>query len=248
MKRKLLFVLCVLCLAIPVMAQKTKAKRGPRTGGSFGSKLDRKHAKYFVSMGAGMGTSWWNSSLGNTEVYDQNGGVISSGDLRFKAKNKLDQYYLDVSFPISRIRFGIGINFEYNYLDKLKVLRSTGDQYILYIESFRFDKFYLLGEFPFNPESDSPWGLSAKMHMGWYGLSYVDHFNFFGEEALAKTYFVTLGGLVDYKLYPHTYLFLFPNFEFKYFDNSKEENPADIHHKILTGTITAGIRIDVSKE
>jgi hypothetical protein len=246
--RKLVLIFCLFFLAAPVLAQKSKAKRGPRTGGSFGTKLDRKHAKYFVSLGAGMGTSWWNSTLGNTEVYDQTGSIISSGDLRFKAKNKLDQYYLDVCFPISKLRFGIGINFEYNYIDKLKVLRSTGDQYILYSESFRFDKFYMLLEMPFNPQSESPLSLNAKMHLGWYGVSYVDHFNFFGEEALAKTYFATLGGLIDYKLYPHTYIFLFPNFEFKYFDNSKEENPADIRHKILTGTISLGIRIDVSKE
>ncbi len=242
----LLLLFCL--LASPVFSQKSKGRKGPKTGGSFFSKLDRKYAKYFATLGAGRGKSYWNSELGNTLIYDLSGASYSSGNIKFKTEGLYDNYFLEVSMPVSNFRFGIGINFQYHYIDKLELFQATGNKVILYSESFRFDKIYLNYEIPFSPRTENPWAFSAKGNIGYFGLSMVDHHNFFGEEALAKTWFFTLGFVPDVKLYPHTYLFLYPHVEYTYFNNSKAENPSEIKHNILQWCISGGIRVDVSKE
>ncbi len=244
-----IFVFCIFGhFSLAQSTNRNKVKQGPRTGGSFFSKLDRKYAKYFVSFGAGRGVAYWNSTLGSTEIYDVSGNVAKSGDLKFKTKSPFDSYYLEVSMPVSRVRLGLGINFEYTYVDKLKILSPLGDYYFVYPETFRYDKFYLTYEIPFNSENEKIWSVNVKGNLGYFGLSYVDHFNYFGEEALAKTWLFSTGLLADVKLYPHTYVFLNPGVEFKYFNNAKVENPSDIIHKIFGFSVTGGIRIDVSKE
>lgn len=229
-------------------AQKTKARKGPKTGGSFFSKLERKYAKYFVCLGAGKGKSYWQSELGNTLIYDLSGASFSSGNIKFRTRGVYDNYFLEASMPVSNFRFGIGINFQYHYIDELTLEQPTGDKMILYSESFRFDKIYLNYEIPFYPKSEYPLNCSLKGNIGYFGLSMVDHENFFGEEALAKTWFFTLGLLPDYKLYPHTYIFLYPHVEYTYFNNAKAENPSEIIHHIFQWCVSGGIRVDLSKE
>ncbi len=245
---RILLLLCIFLLAGPSYAQKSKAKKGPKTGGSFFSKLDRKYAKYFATIGAGKGQASWNSTLGSTTLVDNNGATITSGNLKFKAKNNFDTYYLEVSMPVSNFRLGLGINFDYNYVDKLTILDPRGDYIILYSETFRFDKFYVNYEIPFNARTEKAWSFSVKGNIGYYGLSYVTHDNFFGQEALAKNWFFGLGPLGDIKPYPHTYIFIYPQVEYIYFNNSRLEAPAEVIHKIFRYAITAGIRVDVSKE
>ncbi|MCC7303005.1 MAG: hypothetical protein IT233_10215 [Bacteroidia bacterium] len=242
-------LLLILALSAgPVFAQKTKAKKGPKTGGSFLSKLDRKYAKYFAALGAGKGKSYWNSELGNTLIYDLSGASYASGNIKFRTSGVYDNYFLDVCMPISTFRLGIGINFQYHYIDRLTLEQATGDKIILYSESFRMDKIYVQYEVPFAPKSEHPLACSLKGHIGYFGVSFVDHHNFFGEEALAQTWFFTMGLLPDFKLYPHTYVFLFPHLEFTYFNNSKAENPSEIKHRIFQWNVSAGIRVDISKE
>lgn len=217
--------------------------------GGFFSQQDRKHSKYFVALGFGTGMAYWNSSLGNTDLYDKNGGIIHSGDLNFKAKNSYESMNLDVQFPVGKMRMGLGIQFEHYFLDKLQIDNPFGGKsYLLFDENFRFDKIYAQVEVPFNYSSDRIWTLNFKGSLGYFGLTGVSRQNFFGEEAVADTYYINLGVIADIKLYPHTYFFMHPNIEYKYFHNSRLENPSEIIHKIFSYGILAGIRIDVSKE
>jgi hypothetical protein len=213
-------------------------------------RLERKQEKYFVSAGYGIGTSRWYSNLDNSELYDKFGSVIQSGYIRFKAKNSTQVYDLNVQFPIGKIRLGMGIDFEQYFLDKLEITASPGADahVILFDESFRFEKFFGQVEVPFWPESKSDFSLNFNGRIGYFSYSGVERFNFFGEEALAKTWFTNVGFIADYRFYPHGYLFVHPNFEYKYFKNSPVENPSIIRHNILTGTITFGVRADVSRE
>ena len=248
MTRILILLLVAGLSGTPIFAQKSKGKKGPKTGGSFFSKLERKYAKYYATLGVGRGKSSWNSELGSTLIYDLSGASYASGNLKFKTIGIYDSYYIEASMPVSNFRFGMGINFQYHYIDKLELFMATGNKVILYSESFRFDKIYLNYEIPFNARTEKPWAFSVKGNIGYFGLSYVDHQNFFGEEALAKTWFFTLGIVPDVKLYPHTYLFLYPNVEYTFFDNAKSENPSEIKHNILQWSISGGIRVDMSKE
>lgn len=213
-------------------------------------RLERKQEKYFVGLGYGIGNAYWSSSLDNSQLYDKYGAVIQSGYIRFKARNKTELIDLNVQFPIAKIRVGMGICFEEYYLDKLEITASPGADamVILFDESFRFEKFYGQVEVPFWPESKSDFSLGFNGRIGYFGYSGVERLNFFGEEALAKTFFTNLGLVADYRVYPHVYIYLQPNFEFKYFKNSPVENPSIIRHNIVGYGATGGIRVDVSHE
>lgn len=213
-------------------------------------RLERKQEKYFVGLAYGVGTARWNSNLDNSQLYDKYGAVVQSGYIRFKAKNSTEQYDLTVEFPLAKVRLGMGINFEKYYLDKLEITASPGAdaKVMLFDESFRFEKFFGICEVPFWPESKSDFTLAAQGRLGYFGYSGVERLNFFGEEALAKTYFTNVGFVADYRFYPHAYVYIHPSFEYKYFKNSPVENPSIIRHNIFTGTIVAGIRFDVSRE
>ena len=217
--------------------------------GSIFAQKDRKLAKYFLGISYGPGTAWWHSSMSNSQIYDVNGGIVRSGNINFRAKNSTNTICVEGAVPVGRVRLGIGIDFDYYFLDKLKLTTpNQPDEYVLYPESFRFDKFFASCEIPFNFDSEKAWSVNLRAHVGYFGFSYVDHFSFFGEEALAKTFFGTLGVLTDLKLYPHAYVFFFPKFEYKLYDNNNSENPVQIKHHIFELSCMFGIRIDVSKE
>lgn len=206
--------------------------------------------KYFVTASYGIGSATWYSDIKNSILYDKTGTVLKSGDLKFTAKNPCSIWNMQVSFPVGKVRLGMGISFEEFYLDRI-VLKSgnAGDgTFILFDESFRFDKFYATIEVPFVPETTKDYSFSFTGNLGYYNYTGIERFNFFGEEPLAKMYLANTGLLADYKLFSHTYIFINPNFEFKYFQNNRFESPSDINHKILTYSIAGGIRVDVSKD
>lgn len=249
--RKLLLIFLITASLTPAFAQRKggPGSRGQHSLGSIFAQRDRKHAKYFIGFSYGFGQAWWRSELGGAEIYDQNGGVIKSGNINFHAKNNTNSVCLDGLVPVGKVRLGLGINFDYYFLDKLELIEpNKPGQYVLYPESFRFDKFFGQVEIPFSFESDNFWTLNAMVRLGYFGFSYVDHFSLFGDEALAKTYFGSVGGLVDFKLYPHTYLFVLPNVEYKYYDNNRFENPIQIRHNIFGWNLMFGLRIDASRE
>lgn len=206
--------------------------------------------KYFVSASYGVGSATWYSDIKNSILYDKNGTILKSGDLKFSAKNPCSMWNYQVSFPVRNVRLGMGISFEEFFLDKI-VLKSgnVGDgTFILFDESFRFDKFYATVEVPFFPESTKDYSFSFTGNLGYYNYTGIERFNFFGEEPLARMYLANTGLLADYKIFSHAYVFINPNFEFKYFQNNRFESPSDINHKILTYSIAGGIRVDVSRE
>lgn len=213
--------------------------------------LDRKYKKYFVGVSYGVGTANWYSNLGSTELYDINGSVIRSGDMRFKAKNSTKALNLEVSAPVSRVRIGLGVSFENFYLDKLDIVSNTpgaDGAVIVYDESFRFEKFYSQIEVPFSFTTTKPYSFGFKGNIGYFGFSGVKHFNFFGDEHQARTFFTNLGLVGDYKILTHSYFYINPSFEYKYFHNAMSEAPSEIVHNIFSFSIMAGIRFDVSRE
>ncbi len=218
--------------------------------GSYFQRLDRKHKKAFVTLGYGGGFSRWYSHLENAVLYDKQGMIIQQGNLDFRAKNTFKLYDLEVSAPVAKVRVGLGVCFEEFYLDKLviKSNSNTNGTIILFDETFRFDKITGSLEVPFMPESDAMCSISAKLRIGYYNYSGLQRLNFFGQEALSRTFISGLGFVGDVKLFPHTYAYIFPYFEFKYFYNNRFENPDDINHNILTYSVIAGLRFDVSKE
>jgi len=214
-------------------------------------KLDRKYKKYFVGIGYGLGTASWFSNLGSTQLYNNSGGVIRSGDMRFRAQNSTRLLNMEISAPVSKVRIGLGISFEDFYLDKLTLSSNTpgaDGKEIVFDDSFRFEKFYAQIEAPFKFETDKPYSFGFKGNVGYYGYSGGSHFNFFGDSQLARTFFVNLGLMGDYKLFPHAYFFINPSFEYKYFRNSQTEAPSEIIHNIISFSAVAGLRFDVSRE
>lgn len=223
--------------------------------GQFGYYHDLKvnREKYMVSLGYGVGTARWYSDLTSSAIYDKNGAVITSGDLKFRAKNQTKQYDLNVMFPVENIRYGLGLSFETFYLNQIKLQQvisssNPAPSSLLFDESFRFDKMYGQIEYIFFPESNSMFSVSANMHAGYFSFSGVQRINFFGNDAIARSLFISLSPLGDMRVYSHTYLFVQPMFEYKNFKSQALDAPGIIKHNILTYSVIAGIRIDVSKE
>jgi len=234
--KKILSLSAALLMVVTVIAQSSRKEAALK--------------KYFATVSYGVGSATWYSDIKNSILYDKSGTILKSGNLKFTAKNPSSAWNFQVSFPVRNIRLGMGISFEEFYLDKI-ILKSgnAGDgNFILFDESFRFDKFYAAVEVPFAPESTKNYSFSATGNLGYYNYTGIERFNFFGEEPLARMYLANVGLLADYKIFKHTYFFINPNFEFKYFQNNRFESPSDINHKILTYSIAAGIRVDVSKE
>jgi len=213
--------------------------------------MSTKQKKYFVAVSYGVGTARWNSTIKNTQLYDKTGTIIRDGVVKFKAKNSTAVINLEALAPVGKVRLGLGISFEEFYLNKLNITTQSSpvDKNILrFDESFRFNKIYAQVEVPFKYQNQSNGSINFNGHLGYYGYSGIDRINFFGEEAIAKTFFATAGLVFDYRVYPHFYFFAYPNIEYKYFDNSHMERPSDIIHNIFTGTLMGGIRVDLSKE
>ncbi|MBN8703486.1 MAG: hypothetical protein J0M08_10500 [Bacteroidetes bacterium] len=237
--KKVLFSALAILFCLPVLFSQEEG------AGSF-----RKQKKYFVAASYGFGTARWYSTLTNAVIYDKSGNVIRSGEIQFTAKNPTKFYNYEASFPVMKVRMGLGISFEEFYIDQL-ALSSTptaAESNLIFDESFRFDKIYFTLEVPFKFDSDKLYSFSATSRLGYFNYNGIERFNFFGEEPMARSFLLNLGLLADYKVLPHVYLFVNPCVEFKYFKNNKDETPSTINHNIVSYNIVSGIRIDVSKE
>lgn len=222
-------------------------------GQGYFQRMQTKERKYFVDLGYGVGTARWFSRIEQSVIYQPSGQILRAGNVRFKAKNSASSYHAAIMAPVKKVRLGLGICFENFYLDKLEVesdnpLIKDSRNLLLFDETFQFQKMFAQLEIPFSYESKSNGSISVNSHVGYYSFSGVKRMNFFGQAPVAQTFFITTGLMLDYKFYPHTYVFLYPNTELKYFNNSKMEMPSNIIHRILTFTAIAGIRIDMSKE
>ena len=203
--------------------------------------------KYFISAGLGVGTAKWNSLFENTDFYDKDGAVINKGDFYFGAKSPTTTYDLNVLVPIKHIRFGLGIGFEYHYLTQLQVYDKSGSNYLLFDEMMRFDKIYLDIQVPFKYSSRKKYSFNWDMRCGWFGYTNVKRFNFIGEKPFPLAIWANTGVMVDYLIYHQILLFLYPNFEFKYYSNSHTEDPVDITHRIMSASIIGGVRVNLKK-
>ncbi|MBC7863021.1 MAG: hypothetical protein IAF38_08600 [Bacteroidia bacterium] len=233
--RKNIILKAVLLLLIGFSFEKADAQRlfkdGPKD-------------KYFVAMAYGIGNANWFSKLEQSALYDTSGAEMFSGKVNFKARNTTKCVNVDVSAPVMNVRLGMGLCFEEFYIEKLKI-NST--QYY-FEEKFRFEKMYAQIEIPIQRLSNDYFTFNLKSQAGYFGYSYVNHINFLGMDNKASVLFMNTGFIADYKLYPHTYAYIHPTFEYKYFRNAASEAPARIVHNIFSYGVMFGIRIDVSRE
>jgi hypothetical protein len=203
--------------------------------------------KYLIALGYGMGTAYWHSVFKNTEFYDKDGKVINNNDLKFNANSPTKHYDVNVSAPVKHIRLGLGISFEQHYLDQLTIYTKDGESFLLFDEGLRFDKMYMHLEVPFKYDSQKEYSISWNLRLGWFGYTNIKRFNFTGERPFALSPLVASGITADYEIYPKVYLFLFPNFEYKLYDNSRTDASVKIHHNIFTADIIGGLRIDLGR-
>jgi hypothetical protein len=132
-------------------------------------------------------------------------------------------------------------------MDKL-IIQSQNNAIVLMDEKFIFDKMYVQIELPFFPNSKSPLSINGNVHLGYFGYHGAKRLNYWGGDHLPKSYFATFGITVDYKLYPHTYVFFMPSYEYKYFRSSLNDYPSSVAHNINTFCLSGGLRVDLSKE
>ncbi len=207
---------------------------------------------YFIGASVGEGTAYWNSHMQNNNLLNKDGSTLVGGDqIDFKARNSTRCADINVQFPLKKIRYGFGLSFEQFFMDKLDIqnhtITGTSQSIVLLDEDFVFDKMYVQLEVPFFPNSKKPITINGNFHAGYFGYHGARRLNFFGGDHLAKSFFVTAGITVDYKVYPHTYLFILPLYEYKYFQSSNQDLPASVRHNISTFVFTGGIRVDLSK-
>jgi hypothetical protein len=210
----------------------------------------KNNEKYIVYAAYGLGNAHWYSSLSQTSIYDAHGSAITTGDLKFRAKNSSQFYDLGVLFPAGNFRFGLGMNFEKFFLTQItlqnSIQQSSGGSSIIFDESFRFDKLYMQFEVPFWPEARSKYSLSANMNVGLFSFNNVDRINLFGSDALASSSFVNISPIADITIFPGVSLFVRPVCEFKYFKNQAVDSYGLVKHSILTYSMMIGIRYDPS--
>ena len=200
--------------------------------------------KYFVSVAYGTGNASWISKLSRSSLYDTSGSELFTGNVHFDAKNTLSNLTVDVAAQVMQIRLGMGICFEEFYLEKIKINSIN----YAFSDKFTFSKLFAHAEIPLKKISGELFSFSIKSAGGFYSYYNVNHYNFFGVDAGGTTLFLNSGILADYKLFPHSYLFIQPVIEYKYFKNSKNESPSKIRHNIWSYFVMMGLRIDVSKE
>ena len=200
--------------------------------------------KYFVAFSYGIGSANWNSKLGSSALYDTSGAELFAGDIKFKAKNTLRSLNFDVSAPVLDVRMGMGICFEEFYLEKIKI----NDVQYFFADKFRFEKLYAQIEIPIKKWSTANFSFNVKSQAGYYGYSFINHINLFGMENKASVLFMNSGFLADYKIYPHSYIFIHPVAEYKYFRSSSREMPSLVLHNIWSFAVQFGLRFDISRE
>lgn len=212
--------------------------------------------KYYVSASYGFGTSRWNSRFENTFLYNTDGSILRSGDLKMKASNPNYNYNFSVCFPVGEARLGAGICFEKFSMDKLKITSlsdsatssiNVPDSYVLFTENFWFNKVYIMLQKPFEFSVGKPYELDLVLDGGFYGYNGLHHLNFFGQDQIARTLFVNMGFLFDVHVMEATRIFIQPEVEYKYFHNNGNEYPSIIIHNIFTATLNFGVRVNIAE-
>jgi len=207
--------------------------------------------KYFISAGYGLGASQWFSNSGSSSLYDRDGNLIPSENGRFRASNASNCVNFEVGAPISKFRVGLGISFENNYLDELTLIGnsygSNGSK-IIFDQTFGFEKMYAHFEAPLIVDQQKLYSLNFKGNIGFYGYSGgTAHEGFFGGSDLPSTFYTGAGLIADYKLTQHLYVFLNPLVEYQYFKNSSDYDYSKIVHNIISFSVIAGVRLDISR-
>lgn len=235
MKQEAKYIFSTLIIALAFLS--IKAQR---------SKLinDGPNDKYFISFAYGTGNASWSSTLNQSALYDTTGSEIFGGNVLFNAKNTLNNFTVDVGAQVMKVRLGLGISFEEFYLEKIKINNVN----YAFADRFTFSKIFAHAEIPFQNIGGDLFSFSIKTGGGYFTSYYLNHYNLFGSGTGGKSVFFNLGFIADYKLFAHTYLFVQPVVEYKYFKNSKQEAPSKITHNIWSYFIMSGLRIDVSKE
>lgn len=200
--------------------------------------------KYFIAFSGGIGNASWSSKINQSSLYDTSGTKFFSGDLDFSAKNSLRSFTGDVSAQFLKVRLGMGISFEEFELQKLKV----NDINYLFFDKFTFQKLFFQIEIPLQKLSNQKYSVNVKNQSGYFSYSRLNHINFFGGDNLARVAFLNAGFIFDYKIFSHTYFFLHPFGEIKFFQNSKKEAPSRVRHIISSVCLLGGIRFDLSRE
>ena len=200
--------------------------------------------KYFLAFYYGVGNASWNSSVKQYALYDTSGTRIVSGDFDFSMKNSIKNLGFDVSAQFNKIRLGMGICFEEFFLEKIRV----NDVNYLFFDKFNFQKLFFQAEIPLKNFEKQLISLNLKTQAGYYSYSHLNHINFFGGDDASSAMMINAGLLLDYKLFNHSYIYLHPLAEFKYFKNSRKEAPSRIHHSVFSATFQFGMRFDLSRE
>jgi hypothetical protein len=206
------------------------------------------NTRYMVSGGLGTGTSYWRSNIEHTELYNKNGTPIKIGNFKYKSKTALATYDLNVVFPVDKIMLGLGINFEHNIMDKIEIRSPQKDAgTLIYDQKFRLEKIYGIVEVPLQKKLFRNFIVNFQARIGYFGYSGVDREYFFGYMQLPAAYLIGVGAVANYKIVPHTFVFINPSMEYKYFRNNANEWPLKIRYNIFSFIGTAGIRIDISR-
>lgn len=214
---------------------------------------DKKDKEYFVAFSYGIGTARWYSHFYDASLYNIDGSVLKSGDLKMKASNPMYCYNFSVCAPVAGIRLGAGICFEKFSMDKLSILSTDSantnvpNSYVLFTENFWFNEIYGMMQAPFKFCKGKPYSLDFIMNAGFYGYNGIKRLNFFGNDQVASTYLVNAGFLFDCEVIEHSRIFIYPEIEYKYFHNNRNENPSIIKHNIFTAILSFGVRTDISK-
>jgi hypothetical protein len=212
--------------------------------------------KYYIAASYGFGTSRWSSRFQNTFLYNTDGSVLRSGDLKMKAVNPNFNYNFSVCFPIGVWRLGAGICFEKYTMDKLTIISlsdsatstvNVPNSYVLFNENFWFNKVYGMLQRPFAFTAGKPYGFDLVLCGGFYGYNGLHHLNFFGNDQIARTLFCNVSFIFDYEILPNTRIFIQPMGEYKYFHNNSNEYPSTIIHNIFSASLNFGIRINMAK-
>lgn len=234
--RKLLLIFALVLLGFQAEAQ----------SGMFSARIpgDNAQKKYFIAAGYGWGNAYWNSKLVQSGLYDHFGGPIQLGDLKYKLKTQTVTRSVEVAFPVEKIRMGVGLCMEDYFIENLNLNGVS----IEFKETFRMQKIYAHLEIPIAPKSTGNFGFNIKSQAGYYGATGVTHSDFMGSDNKASTFFLTTGFLMDYRCFPHSYIFVHGNIGYNYFNNAASENPSNIIHNIFNPAISIGIRVDVSEE
>ena len=234
MKLKTFIFLFIICSRGVLFAQsKTKNKK------TFHEE------KYFLSLSYGLGQARWFSKIINADLYNPTGTKVKDGSFSFRAINRTSSLHIEVLVPVSKIRLGMGINFENFNLDKLQ-FKNGNNKEILYPfnESFRTDKITAIIECPINWLEKTPFNMCIQNKLGYVGYTKVSSPNLFGEAAVPRTFFAAAGVLFDYEIIKKIFLFVAPSISYNYCSTSPSDLPLNIKHTIITENLMGGIRFN----